>query len=362
MVSISLCMIVKNEEETLKQCLKSICNMCDEIIIVDTGSTDETKKIARSFTNKIYDFKWIDDFSAARNFAFNLAEMDYILWLDADDVFLEEDQKKFKKLKDNLNPNIDSVSMNYILTFDEYENPSFYFRRNRLVKRSNNFKWIGPVHEYLEVGGNIFSADIAVVHRKSDKKASNQSTDRNLKIYEKRLKAGETFSPRDLFYYANELKDHQAYKRALIYYEKFLTTKKGWIEDRIRACLSMAESYAILGKEDEKVEMLLKTLTFDRPRPETCCRLGNHFQETKEFQTAIFWYHTALQNKNEKPDGFHYEAYSTWYPHLSLCACYWQAGNVEESMKHHELVREMRPNDSSVLFNQQFFKDYHSKR
>lgn len=354
-------MIVKNEEETLEQCLKSIHEICDEIIIVDTGSTDQTKRIARKFTDKIYNFKWIDDFSAARNFAFSLAKMDYILWLDADDVFLQEDQRKFKALKEHLNTSIDSVSMNYILTFDEYQNPSFYFRRNRLVKRSNNFKWKGPVHEYLEVGGNIYPADIAVVHRKDDKRENKQATDRNLKIYEKRLKAGEAFSPRDLFYYANELKDHQRYKKALIYYKKFLATKKGWIEDNIRACLYMAESYAVLGKKDKEIEILLKTFTFDRPRSEACCRLGDHFNEAKETQTAIFWYRTALQNKPENPDGFHHEAYSTWYPHLSLCACYWQVGNVESSMKHHELVREMRPNDPKVLFNQQFFEDYHQK-
>lgn len=62
-------MIVKNEEEVLRQCLDSVNNLCEEIIIVDTGSTDKTKEIAREYTDKIIDFKWIDDFSAARNIA-----------------------------------------------------------------------------------------------------------------------------------------------------------------------------------------------------------------------------------------------------------------------------------------------------
>lgn len=358
MISISLCMIVKNEEEVLGQCLKSVRDICDEIIIVDTGSTDDTEKIARKFTDKIYHFKWIDNFAAARNFAFSLANMDYILWLDADDVFLEEDQVKLKNLKRVLNPSVDAVSMNYILTFDEYGKPSFYFRRNRLVKRSNNFKWFGPVHEYLEVGGNIIAADIAVVHRKKDKQKSDQPSDRNLKIYENRKKAGEVFSPRDLFYYANELKDHQKYKKSLTYYKKFLATRKGWIEDRIRACLSMAECYQILDMQDEKVDILLQTLTFDRPRSEACCRLGDHFKAKREFHTALFWYHTAIQNRPESPQGFHNEAYSTWYPHLNLCQSYWEVGNVEEAIKHNEIVAKTRPEDPRVLFNQQFFKDH----
>ncbi len=265
MITISLCMIVKNEEEVLEQCLKSIYEICDEIIIVDTGSTDKTKEIAKKYTDNIFDFEWIDDFSAARNYSFSQAKMDYILWLDADDVLLIEDQLKLKVLKKELDSNVDSVSMNYILTFDEYNNPSFYFRRNRLVKRSNNFKWIGPVHEYLEVSGNVYLADIAVVHRKNNKN-NNHLTDRNLKIYEKRLKSGEDFSPRDLFYYANELKDHEKYNKAIIYYKKFLATGKGWIEDKIRACLSMAEAYEIEGKVDEEMAMLLKTFTMASTR------------------------------------------------------------------------------------------------
>lgn len=354
-------MIVKNEEEVLEQCLNSIYDICDEIIIVDTGSSDKTKEIAKKYTLKILDFEWIDDFSAARNFSFSQAKMDYILWLDADDVLLKEDQNKLRILKSELKSDIDCVSMNYILEFDEYNNPSFYFRRNRLVKRANNFRWYGPVHEYLQVGGNILSADIAIVHRKIDKTKKGDFAGRNLNIYEKRLKTGEKFSPRDLYYYANELKDHQKYKKAIIYYKAFLSTKRGWVEDRIRACLYMAEIYAILGKQDEELEMLLTTLTFDFPRPETCCRLGDYFKEIREFKTAIFWYDTALKNKPENPHDFHNEAYSSWYPHLSLCVCHWKLGNIEKSIKHNEIVGQLRPNDSRVLYNQRFFENYFGK-
>ena len=73
MITISLCMIVKNEEKVLARCLDSIADLMDEIIIVDTGSSDNTKEIAKKYTDKIYDFTWIDDFSAARNFAFSKA-------------------------------------------------------------------------------------------------------------------------------------------------------------------------------------------------------------------------------------------------------------------------------------------------
>ena len=93
MPTISLCMIVKNEEKHLARCLDTVRDLMDEIIIVDTGSADRTKEIAARYTDRIYDFAWIDDFSAARNFAFSMAGCDYIYSADADEVLDEENHQ-----------------------------------------------------------------------------------------------------------------------------------------------------------------------------------------------------------------------------------------------------------------------------
>ena len=113
MVTVSLCMIVKNEERVLARCLDSIRELMDEIIIVDTGSTDKTKEIAARYTEKVYDFRWINDFSAARNFAFSKAACDYIYSADADEVVDEENREKFRLLKETLLPEIEIVQMYY---------------------------------------------------------------------------------------------------------------------------------------------------------------------------------------------------------------------------------------------------------
>ena len=102
MITISLCMIVKDEEEVLERALKSVEGIADEIIIVDTGSTDQTKKIALKYTDKVYDFVWCDDFAKARNYSFSKATMDYCMWLDADDIISEENREDLINLKKTL--------------------------------------------------------------------------------------------------------------------------------------------------------------------------------------------------------------------------------------------------------------------
>lgn len=164
MVTISLCMIVKNEEAVIGRCLDSVSALVEEIIIVDTGSTDRTKEICQRYTDRVVDFQWIEDFAAARNFSFQQATQNYILWLDADDVLTVEAQEKLRLLKQTLSPSIDAVSMDYHLGFDEDGNVTSRLKRYRLVKKAKQFQWIGAVHEFLEVSGNVMDSDIAITH------------------------------------------------------------------------------------------------------------------------------------------------------------------------------------------------------
>ena len=252
LITISLCMIVKDEENSLARCLDSVKAACDEIVIIDTGSSDSTKEIARRYTRRVFDFKWIHDFAAARNYAFAQATQKYILWLDADDVLSPDNLERLLQLKKTLAPSTDSVTMNYELAKDEYGNVTASLRRNRLVKRTKKFKWIGVVHEYLEVYGNIFESNVAVTHYGDDRE-----TDRNLNIYEKLLADGKLTSPRDIYYFANELNDHGMYQRAIEFYEKFLQTGEGWIEDNLAACGKMSDCYNHLGEKEKELAFLM---------------------------------------------------------------------------------------------------------
>ncbi|AET66053.1 glycosyl transferase [Desulfosporosinus orientis DSM 765] len=353
-ITVSLCIIVKNEEKTISRCLDSVKDICDEIIIVDTGSSDQTKEIVKKYPVKILDFAWIDDFAAARNFAFSQATMDYILWLDADDVLRIEDQEKILKLMKNLDPYVDAVSMLYHYAFDQHGNVSFSFRRNRLVKRDKNFRWVGAVHEYLEVSGNILNSDICVTH----KRMQGHSSDRNLKIFERRREKGESFSPRDLYYYGNELFDHRLYSRAVEVYQEFLQTGQGWVEDEISACGKLADCFKELGETEKQLEYCYKSFNYASPRAEFCCRLGFYFLNAKQYEQGAFWYKLAA--RLEKPignSGFMIEACWTWLPHLQLCVCYDRLGKHELAYEHNEIAREYSPENAQVLYNKKYFEE-----
>lgn len=98
MNNISICIITKNERDNLITCLERIANLDMEIVVIDTGSSDDSKEIALRYTNHVYDFVWCDDFSAARNFAISKATRDYILMVDTDEFIDEIDIAELNKL------------------------------------------------------------------------------------------------------------------------------------------------------------------------------------------------------------------------------------------------------------------------
>ncbi|MCG8485246.1 MAG: glycosyltransferase family 2 protein [Clostridia bacterium] len=352
MVSISLCMIVKNEDDVIERCLSSVSDLVDEIIIVDTGSTDKTIEIVKKFTDKIYEFPWINDFSAARNFSFSKATKDYIFWIDADEVMYEEDREKFRTLKETLDYSVDSVTMRNNEAFDEEGNVTFSFRRNRLVKRENNYKWKGACHNLLVVSGNIINSDIGIAHKKLKKR-----TDRTLKMFQNRLENGENFNVRDLYYYANELYDHKLYEEALVFYNKVINRSDGWYENKIYACGRVSDYYASIGELHNAFKYAFKSFEYALPRAEFCCRIGKLFIGQNKISEAIFWYEMATNLEKPKESwGFFIEPYWTWIPNIQLCICYDKLGDHEKAFQYNEIARSYVPKNKSVLHNVEYFK------
>ncbi|MGM7683566.1 glycosyltransferase [Cytobacillus sp. Hm23] len=355
-MEISLCMIVKNEEEVLDNCLSSIAKLMDEIIIVDTGSSDRTKEIAMKYTDKVYDFEWIDDFSKARNYSFSKATKDYIMWLDADDIVPIESQRKIDEVKENLlKLNPDAITMAYQYSFDSEGRPILTLHRNRIVKKECNFKWHGYVHEQLEISGKIIKTNIVIKHKRV-----RTNSKRNIKIYEKALATQKTLSPRDIFLYANDCFDHKNYEKAIELYDTFLTLKNQEKEFRNYAIWKLADIYINLKEYDKAIDYCFASFKMDSPRAEICCRLAYCFQVNKEITQAISWYKIATNL--EKPDlqdhnTIFQEHCYTWIPHLELCSCYIYLEDYTEAKLHNDLAAKYVPDSSLVKSYNQFFKN-----
>lgn len=352
MPTISLCMIVKNEERHLARCLDSIAGLVDEIIIVDTGSVDRTVEIASGYTSNVFSHLWNDDFSDARNYSFSKASMDYCMWMDADDILEEAEKENFLKLKQTLSPDTDIVMMKYHTSFDEAGNPSFSYFRERWIRNHPQYRWIGAVHEVIPPIGTIVYSEIAICH----KKIGSGDPDRNLNIYQKALAKGTHFEPRQQYYYGRELYYHKQYEEAISVLEQFLLSADGWLENKIEACAVCANCYDCLGQEQSSLNALLRSLSFDLPRAELCCEIGKHFLKHGKYQIAAYWYETALSRpKNDCSGGFVLPDCYDYIPLLQLCVCFDKMGNPKKAKEYNERAGACKPYSRAYLYNKQYF-------
>lgn len=357
-MKLSLCMIVKNEEEILARCLESPKDLFDEIIIVDTGSTDKTKEVALKFTKKIYDFKWVDDFSVARNYSFSKATSEYIMWLDADDVIESEDLIKLKQLKHNLK-DVDVVMLKYNISFDEQNKPTFSYYRERIIKNDKTFFWQDPIHEAIVPHGKIIYNDAGISHRK----IKPVEMGRNLKIYQQLIKKNIKFSARQKFYYSRELFYNGKYKEAIKSFNEYLDKYNGWVENQIEACYNLTSCYKFVNNIDKALSSAFISFNFDLPRAELLCEIGNIFVLKGKYNIAIYWYKLASKCKVDyEKGGFILKDCYNIVPYLQLCLCYYNLGDTKKAIYYNNKASKLRPNHPSVLFNKAFFKKLNQKK
>lgn len=296
MVSISVCMIVKNEEERLSRCLGSLQGIWDELLIADTGSTDRTKEIAESFGAKVYDFPWVDDFAAARNFIGEKATCDYIYSADADEEIDETNRQRFLNLKEVLDPQIDIVQMYYAGQLTNYTVYNYDRElRPKLYKRVRTFTWVSPIHETLRTEPLVFDSDIEILHRPADGHAA-----RDLKTFRKAIAGGLALDERLFFMYARELymagslEDLQLAKPFM----EAVETDSSAGEDARKAAEIILAKAAM--EEDDIPEFLSLALSnvAGGGSAEICCDLGDYYVRVGQEKKAANWYDLARTAPN----------------------------------------------------------------
>lgn len=336
MTTISLCMIVKNEENVLARCLDSIRDLMDEIIIVDTGSADHTREIALKYTDKVYDFPWINDFSAARNFAFSKASCEYIYSADADEVLDEENRRKFQLLKETLVPDVEIVQMYYgnqlshgtVYNFDRELRP-------KLFKRLRGFCWIEPVHETVRLLPVVFDSDIEITHKPHESHAG-----RDIRIFEGLIQKGERLSERLFTMYAKELLisgDKKQLMRAEEYFTQTADGGETGPEQMKEALCVVVRCARMRGDYLKMYRYAMKGVT-DEGISEVCFELGEYYFSGKDYEEATIWYYnaayetTSILNIHTGGD----------LPLMRLAQCYEALGVKEQAREYRKAAEEWK--------------------
>lgn len=191
---ITLSMIVKNEEKNLGNCLRSVRDLFDQIIINDTGSTDQTREIAREFGAELIEFPWENSFAAARNKSLEHATGDWVMWLDADDVISPQDYLKLKELFENLGDETDAYAVKVRSGLDMQRQTFRLLDQVRIFPNRPGVRWDYRVHEQIlpsvkRLGGGVCWTDIVVDHTGyQDSSLRQGKLERNLRLLELDLK------------------------------------------------------------------------------------------------------------------------------------------------------------------------------
>ncbi|WP_053006357.1 glycosyltransferase family 2 protein [Desulfosporosinus acididurans] len=340
-------MIVKNEEKFIKRCLECLKDIADEIIIVDTGSTDRTKEIAGNYTPGIYDFEWVDDFAAARNFCFSKATMDYIYTADADEVIDDDNIKKFLLLKSDISPDVDIVEMQYTNQLEKGSTYNFdEENRPKLFKRLRTFRWIDPIHEVIDCYNNVLTSDIKIIH-----KPEEGHFQRDLSIFVKSTGNGQVLNSRLHMMYARELficGTDEDFLKAFDYFNRSLMEETLKPDDKRLSYCVLARYYNLISDAHNLFKVITKTLN-GVVSSEICCELGSYYMKMEDYEEALYWYYLASGAASADLN----IDYMNFIPNFQMCRCFIKLGDMTEALKHNSLAEFYKPNHPDVLANKQ---------
>jgi glycosyltransferase involved in cell wall biosynthesis len=335
-------MIVKNEESTLERCLSSVKNMVDEIIIIDTGSTDNTINIARKFTDRIFSFKWIDDFAAARNESLRYATKEYILVLDADEYL---DHKV--DLQSDLESNCDYYYVN--IKNEVVLGRIFTHSTIRIFKNKINLKYENRLHEHINIVGNEGKytdgiANIIIHHtgytdeRMKDKNKFN----RNLKLMSLEVKdnpnAFNLFNMGKTYYLVSE------HTKAVEYLQRAypLSLNRMFLPELLTI---LAQSLFEINKIEEGISILKGGTVLFPNETEMRFTQGILYKKSEYFRDAELCFLDCIKLGDQGT--IFAEGSGGYLSYLELSALYFKTGRTKESYEH--MVKALEQKFISVI-------------
>ena len=324
MRTVGFALIVRDAADTLEVCLKSIESLWDQLVVVDTGSIDETPDVAQRFGAEVHHFEWCNDFAKARNFSFDLLKTDMAFWIDADDLLVGREyfDEMIRKCVDKA---LDGAVLEYFYAFDhvgqkmlEAMEPGILGRqiagdvvvaqlaprcittqwRERLVKNDPSWRWAYPVHEALPVAGRRLGKyeKVKIIHRKHVRK-NPVDPERNIAIL---LNVPlEHRDERIWFYFGMEYAQKGDFDKSIDAFERYLPLST--VEDeRYFAQHFLGDLYSAKGEHQRSIECNLRAVGLRPTWRDAYAGLVSAYIHLQDYQKVV--YYGAMAKKAEIPD------------------------------------------------------------
>jgi len=378
---ISMCLIVKNEP-LLEQSLLSIKDYVKEIIIVDTGSTDNTPEIAKKYADifEVYtdcnnlETGLIEDFSKARQRSFDLATQPWVAWMDADDIIVnpENFQKLISRYEEEAKTRAIGFVLPYEYSYSESGQCTCTHYRERIVSNKNKFNWVNPVHEVLinsDPGAIFYTHDDIIYKHQRQYGTKVHESNRNLRILKKYIeKIGDT-DARQLYYIGLEYCNAGFLNEAIENLSKYIDVS-GWDDERAMAALKLVDIFHMKGEYNEGLKWAFKTISLKEDWAEGYFALGKMFyflaqnnsqNEYRNWQRCVYFIKIGLSLPSTKTLLFINPLERSYDIHRYYNLALSKIGNLTEALESANTALLVQPNDASLLLNKKIYEAALSK-
>jgi glycosyltransferase involved in cell wall biosynthesis/tetratricopeptide (TPR) repeat protein len=336
-----------DDKDVLDRCLKSCQGeLFDEIVITLAMEKEdpEIKSLAESYGAKTFFFKWISDFSAARNFSFSNNTSQYIMWLDSDDVLRPSEYMRLQVLKPKISA-WDIIILNYVYSHDEKDAPVLILPRERIVKNCEHIKWHDPIHEYMNLDvppNRLHRENINIDHYRV--RVHNPA--RNIEALKKVYETGDC-SERIKFYYGKELADFGMWEKAISVLDPYIKKGADFADNLTTACIKLSRYYFEKSDYSSSKNYALKGIRFNSIYAENYVVLGNIFEQENDTDTAVSYYKEALNKKLEGGMSQIIDYYG-FIPAAKLALIYYNRKEYDSVVKYCTLALTHKPGNEQM--------------
>lgn len=385
---VSVCFIVRDDEATglLEDCFKSIRPHVEEIVVVDTGSTDGTPEIAKKYADVFDVFTEcnnphtgeIEDFSKARNRSFDLATQPWVMWMDSDDIIAGGEHLarlvEFGEFNRKHQPDGIERDWCFLFPYEYIYAPSgqciCLHYRERLISRRGAFRWVNPVHEVMLPTDRdrlyLTPCDDVVIKHQRQRSKKPQVSGRNLRILQKLVEADGCEDARQFYYlgleYANVGDAENANKWLTRYFGV-----SGWEDEKTMAALKLADIAFSKGRHKEGIVWGFRAIETKENWGEGYFALARGFYNLalageaaggdvrRNWEKCVHFAKTGLALPPTKTMLFVNPLERQVDAHVFLTTAYSQIGDVRSALRHAEEAKKAVPDDPNLLYNMRTF-------